>query len=153
MKAYANAGSMTPTSSTSLARSSSARVSAERSDLSQWRKRLGAKLELLLAESLRVAHESGALRTKDLARVTVDTTVQRAALLEPDGVAPFAPRLKDQFDCQASSGVAAVLDEGLDRSRPCLHLVNGPTQVLTACPPTAFVWQRGEITVSSHHPS
>jgi len=48
----------------------------ERSDLSHWRKRLGGKLELLLAESLRVAHESGALRTRDLARVTVDTTVQ-----------------------------------------------------------------------------
>lgn len=48
----------------------------ERSDLSNWRKRLGEKLELLLAESLRVAHASGALRTKDLARVTVDTTVQ-----------------------------------------------------------------------------
>src|SRR5947199_2084843 len=48
----------------------------ERSDLSHWRKRLGNKLVLLLAESLRVAHESGALRTKDLARVTVDTTVQ-----------------------------------------------------------------------------
>jgi IS5 family transposase len=48
----------------------------ERSDLSHWRKRLGDKLELLLAESLRVAHESGALRTKDLARVPVDTTVQ-----------------------------------------------------------------------------
>ena len=48
----------------------------ERSDLSHWRKRLGDKLELLLAESLRVAHESGAVRTKDLARVTVDTTVQ-----------------------------------------------------------------------------
>ena len=47
----------------------------ERSDLSHWRKRLGDKLELLLAESLRVAHASGALRTKDLARVTVDTTV------------------------------------------------------------------------------
>jgi len=31
----------------------------ERSDLSHWRKRLGGKLELLLAESLRVAHESG----------------------------------------------------------------------------------------------
>src|SRR5262249_7849351 len=46
------------------------------SDLSHWRKRLGGKLELLLAESLRVAHESGALRTKNLARVTVDTTVQ-----------------------------------------------------------------------------
>ena len=48
----------------------------ERSDLSHWRKRLGDKLELLLAESLRVAHASGALRTRDLARVTVDTTVQ-----------------------------------------------------------------------------
>ena len=34
----------------------------ERSDLSHWRKRLGDKLELLLAESLRVAHASGALR-------------------------------------------------------------------------------------------
>jgi IS5 family transposase len=48
----------------------------ECSDLSHWRKRLGDKLELLLAESLRVAHASGALGSKDLARVTVDTTVQ-----------------------------------------------------------------------------
>ena len=48
----------------------------ERSDLSHWRKRLGDKLELLLAESLRVAHASGALRTRDLKRVTVDSTVQ-----------------------------------------------------------------------------
>ena len=48
----------------------------ERSDLSHWRKRLGDKLDLLLAESLRVAHDSGALRTRDLARVTVDTTAQ-----------------------------------------------------------------------------
>ena len=48
----------------------------ERSDLSHWRKRLGEKLELLLAESLRVAHASGALRTQDLARVTVDRAAQ-----------------------------------------------------------------------------
>jgi transposase, IS5 family len=48
----------------------------ERSDLSHWRKRLGNKLELLLAESLRIAHDSGALRTRDIERVTVDTTVQ-----------------------------------------------------------------------------
>jgi IS5 family transposase len=48
----------------------------ERSDLSHWRKRLGDKLDLLLVESLRVAHASGALRTRDLARITVDTTVQ-----------------------------------------------------------------------------
>ena len=55
----------------------------ERSDLSHWRKRLGDKLDLLLAESLRVAHQSGALRTKDLARVTVDTTVQPKAITFP----------------------------------------------------------------------
>jgi len=55
----------------------------ERSDLSHWRKRLGDKLEILLAESLRVAHHSGALRTKDLKRVTVDTTVQPKAITFP----------------------------------------------------------------------
>ena len=55
----------------------------ERSDLSHWRQRLGDKLELLLAESLRVAHASGALRTKDLERVTVDTTVQPKAITFP----------------------------------------------------------------------
>ena len=48
----------------------------ERSNLSHWRKRLGERLDLLLAESLQVAHESGALSIKDLARVTVDTTMQ-----------------------------------------------------------------------------
>src|SRR6478672_8789190 len=55
----------------------------ERSDLSHWRKRLGDKLELLLAESLRVAHANGALRTRDLKRVTVDTTVQPKAITFP----------------------------------------------------------------------
>jgi len=55
----------------------------ERSDLSHWRKRLGDKLEILLVESLRVAHESGALRTGDLKRVTVDTTVQPKAITFP----------------------------------------------------------------------
>jgi transposase, IS5 family len=55
----------------------------ERSDLSHWRKRFGDKLELLLAESLRVAHDAGALRTRDLRRVTVDTTVQPKAVTFP----------------------------------------------------------------------
>jgi transposase, IS5 family len=45
----------------------------ERSDISHWRKRLGDKLELLLAESLRVAHETGALRTRDLKRPELGT--------------------------------------------------------------------------------
>jgi len=48
----------------------------ERSGMSHWRKRIGDKLEFLLAESLRIAHDSGALKKSDLARVTVDTTVQ-----------------------------------------------------------------------------
>jgi IS5 family transposase len=48
----------------------------ERSGLSHWRKRIGDKLDILLQESLRVAHDTGALKKSDLARVTVDTTVQ-----------------------------------------------------------------------------
>jgi hypothetical protein len=39
----------------------------ERSDLIHRRGRLDAKLELLSAESLRIAHPAGALRSKDLA--------------------------------------------------------------------------------------
>ena len=48
----------------------------ERSGLSHWRKRIGDKLEILLQESLRIAEDTGALTKRDLARVTVDTTVQ-----------------------------------------------------------------------------
>ncbi len=48
----------------------------ERSGMSHWRKRLGEKLDILLQESLRVAHDAGALKKRDLARITVDTTVQ-----------------------------------------------------------------------------
>lgn len=55
----------------------------ERSDLAQAVKRLGDKLELLLAESSRVAHGAGALRSQDLKRVTVDTTMQPKAITFP----------------------------------------------------------------------
>ena len=48
----------------------------ERSGMSHWRRRIGGKLDILLQESLRVAHDTGALKKSDLARVTVDTTVQ-----------------------------------------------------------------------------
>lgn len=51
--------------------------------LSHRRKRLGDKLELLLAESLRVAHVASALRSQDLKRVTVDTTVHPKAVTLP----------------------------------------------------------------------
>jgi IS5 family transposase len=55
----------------------------ERSDLSHWRNRLVDKLDLLLTESLSVAHDAGALRPQDLKRVTVDTTVQPKAITFP----------------------------------------------------------------------
>ena len=48
----------------------------ERSGMSHWRKRVGDRLDILLAESLRIAHDTGALKKSDLARVTIDTTVQ-----------------------------------------------------------------------------
>ncbi len=48
----------------------------DRSNLTNARKRFGDRLDLFLAETLRVAEEAGALKKSDLARVTVDTTVQ-----------------------------------------------------------------------------
>ena len=48
----------------------------ERSGMSHWRKRIGDRLAILLQESLRIAHDTGALKKSDLARVTIDTTVQ-----------------------------------------------------------------------------
>lgn len=55
----------------------------ERSGLTHWRGRIGDKLELLLQESLRVASDTGALKMSDLARVTVDTTVQPKNVTHP----------------------------------------------------------------------
>ncbi len=42
----------------------------ERSGMSHWRKRIGDKLDILLQESLRIAVDAGALKKRDLARVT-----------------------------------------------------------------------------------
>ncbi len=55
----------------------------ERSGMSHWRKRIGERLDILLQESLRVAHDTGALKKRDLARVSVDTTVQPKAIAFP----------------------------------------------------------------------
>lgn len=57
--------------------------SHERSSLSHWRKRVADKLDRLLAESLNVAFQAGALAPKDLARVSVDTTVQPKNIAHP----------------------------------------------------------------------
>ncbi|WP_145963851.1 transposase, partial [Bradyrhizobium algeriense] len=59
----------------------------ERSSLTRWRQRLGEEhLTALLQESLSVAHQTGALATKDLERVAVDTTVQPKAVAYPTDV-------------------------------------------------------------------
>ena len=56
----------------------------DRSSMTHWRQRLGeAELVALLQESLSVAHKTGALATKDLERVVVDTTVQPKAIAHP----------------------------------------------------------------------
>jgi transposase, IS5 family len=101
MRRCVRVGSMTSISSTSSARSFFQHaLPHERSDLSHWKKRLGEKLELLLAESLRVAHEAGALRTRDLKRVTVDT--------------PCSPR----HHVSDRRQVAACRDPGAQSPRP-----------------------------------
>ena len=56
----------------------------DRSSLTRWRQRVGPeKLEVLLAESLAAGLREGALLTKHLERVTVDTTVQPKAIAPP----------------------------------------------------------------------
>lgn len=55
----------------------------ERQNLSTWRKRCGEKLAALIQESLKVAHDAGALKLSDLGRVTVDTTVQPKNITHP----------------------------------------------------------------------
>jgi len=56
----------------------------DRSSLSRWRGRLGEdELAALIQESLSVGHKTGAIETKDLERVAVDTTVQPKAIAHP----------------------------------------------------------------------
>src|SRR6202051_2271055 len=52
--------------------------------MTHWRQRLGEEqLVALVQESLSVAHKTGALATRDLQRVVVDTTVQPKAIAHP----------------------------------------------------------------------
>src|SRR4051795_4062434 len=56
----------------------------DRSSLTRWRQRLGEEqIAALLQESLSVAHRTGAIETKDLERIVVDTTVQEKAIAHP----------------------------------------------------------------------
>src|SRR6202035_1208643 len=56
----------------------------DRSSLTRWRQRLGEEqIAALLQYTVAVAHRSGAIETKDLERVVVDTTVQEKAIAHP----------------------------------------------------------------------
>jgi IS5 family transposase len=56
----------------------------DRSSLTRWRQRMGEeRLAALIQESLAVAHKTGAITSKDLERVAVDTTVQPKAVAHP----------------------------------------------------------------------
>jgi transposase, IS5 family len=60
------------------------RLPFDRSSLTRWRQRLGEEpLVALIQESLSVAHKTGAIESKDLKRVVVDTTVQPKAIAHP----------------------------------------------------------------------
>jgi len=60
------------------------RLPFDRSSLTRWRQRLGEdQLVALIQESLSVAYKTGAIATKDLERVVVDTTVQPKAIAHP----------------------------------------------------------------------
>jgi len=60
------------------------RLPFDRSSLTRWRQRLGEEqLVALIQESLSVAHKTGAVATKDLERVVIDTTVQPKAIAHP----------------------------------------------------------------------
>ncbi|PRX31875.1 transposase, IS5 family [Meinhardsimonia xiamenensis] len=60
------------------------RLPFDRSSMTRWRKRIGAEeIELLLAETIRLALETGAVNERQLERITVDTTVQTKAVAHP----------------------------------------------------------------------
>jgi len=78
----------------------------DRSSLTIWRQRLGEEvLAGLLQESLNVAHKSGALATKDLERVAVDTTVQEKAVAHPTDAALNHRAIEKLVDLAKSEGV------------------------------------------------
>lgn len=59
-------------------------LTIDRSSMTRWRQRMGAdEIAALVQESLAAAHRGGALRPKDLERITVDTTVQPKAVTFP----------------------------------------------------------------------
>lgn len=78
----------------------------DRSSLTHWRQRLGEdELVALLQESLAVAHKTGALASRDLERVVVDTTVQPKAIAHPTDARRCHRALEKLVDLARREGV------------------------------------------------
>ena len=78
----------------------------DRSSLTRWRQRLGEEqIAALLQESLSVAHRSGAIETKDLERVVVDTTVQEKAIAHPTDARLIHRAIEKLVDLAKREGV------------------------------------------------
>src|SRR5438105_675059 len=78
----------------------------DRSSMTHWRQRLGeAQLVALIQESLSVAHKTGALATRDLERVVVDTTVQPKAIAHPTDARLCHRALEKLVDLAERNGV------------------------------------------------
>ncbi len=78
----------------------------DRSSLTHWRQRLGEEpLAALVEESLAVAHKTGALATRDLERVVVDTTVQPKAIAHPTAARLCHRALEKLVDLARRHGV------------------------------------------------
>ena len=78
----------------------------DRSSLTRWRQRLGEEqIAALLQESLSVAHRNGAIETKDLERVVVDTTVQEKAIAHPTDARLIHRAIEKLVDLAKCEGV------------------------------------------------
>src|ERR1700729_641871 len=78
----------------------------DRSSLTRWRQRLGEEqIAALLQESLSVAHRSGAIESKDLERVVVDTTVQEKAVAHPTDARLIHRAIEKLVDLAKREGV------------------------------------------------
>jgi IS5 family transposase len=74
--------------------------------MTHWRQRLGEEqLIALIQESLSVAHKTGALATRDLERVVVDTTVQPKAVAHPTDARLCHRALEKLVDLAEHNGV------------------------------------------------
>lgn len=92
----------------------------ERSNLSHWRGRIGDKLDRLLAESLRVAHGAGALKSNDLARVTVDTTVMPKNVAHPTDARLLLTAIEKLGELANETGVVLRQSYARLAKRACL---------------------------------